>query len=176
MSEDGHDLVERLHREAAERHWEKERRDYDLIVAIHAEAVQELWEQRQKTDEAIARLHREAAERASEYTAPMEEPATVHYTELPEAKPGSPLYREWNTYRREAGRLLAEGQGGRHVLIKGEEILGSWATHDEAMNAGYQRFLNQPFLVHQVEERERVLRCVTVQGCRNLHLRFRLAS
>jgi hypothetical protein len=176
MSEDGHDLVEKLHREAVERHGEKERRDRDLIAAMHAEAVQELWEQQRKMDEVIARLHREAAARGSEHPAPTEEPPTVHYTELPEAKPDSPLYREWNTYRREVGRLLAEGLGGRHVLIKDEEILGTWATHDEAMTAGYQRFLGQPFLVHRVEERERVLRCVTVQRCPNLRLQFRQAN
>ena len=35
-------------------------------------------------------------------------PGGVHHTELPEAGTGQPLATEWNTYRREVGRLLAE--------------------------------------------------------------------
>ena len=34
---------------------------------------------------------------------------TVHHTQLPEARPGDVLSQEWNTYRREAARLLAQG-------------------------------------------------------------------
>jgi hypothetical protein len=176
MSGDGHDLVEKLHREAIEHHWERERRGRELVQKMHSEALQEHLAQQRTMDEVIARLHHEAVARGPELPSAEAEPLTVHYTELPDARPGCPLYREWGTYRREAGRLLAEGHGGRHVLIKGEDILGIWGTHDEAMAAGYQRFLNQPFLVHQIEKRERVLCCVTVQGCLNLRLRFRQAS
>lgn len=39
--------------------------------------------------------------------------------------PGSPIETEWNFYRRQRERLIAEGHEGRHVLIKGEEVLGS---------------------------------------------------
>ena len=98
---------------------------------------------------------------------PPVEPLTVHYAELPEAKPDSPLYHEWNTYRREVGRLLAEGNAGRYVLIKGERIVGVWETRPEAVAAGYKHFLGAPFLVHPIQERERVLRCVTTRRCRN---------
>ena len=90
---------------------------------------------------------------------------------LPAARADSPLRQEWDFYRGQAGRLLAEGHGGRHVLIKGEQIIGLWETHDEAMLAGYQRFAGQPFLVHQVQERERVLRCVSVWLWHNLRFR-----
>jgi hypothetical protein len=45
-------------------------------------------------------------------------PRGVHYTELAKAKQGDTFFHEWNGYRREVGRLLAEGQEGRHVLIK----------------------------------------------------------
>jgi hypothetical protein len=54
------------------------------------------------------------------------------------------------------------GNQGRHVLIKDERIIGLWDTHDDAMTAGYQQFSGQPLLVHEVQERERVLRCITV--------------
>jgi hypothetical protein len=107
----------------------------------------------------IEKLHREFVERhASERPLPVE-PATVHFSALPVAAPDSPLFQEWNFYRHEVGNLLAEGNGGRHILIKGERIIGIWDTHDEAAATGYRLFPDQPFLVHQIQERERVLRC-----------------
>ena len=83
---------------------------------------------------------------------------TIHYTELPDSTPGDVLATEWNTYRREVARLLAEGNEGRHVLIKGDQIIGIWDTHLEALDAGYSRFLGQPFFVHQIQTRERLYR------------------
>jgi hypothetical protein len=72
-------------------------------------------------------------------------------------RPGSPIAVEWNTYRREAGRLLAEGHEGRFVLIKGEEIVGIWDNHNEAMDEGYRRFLLTGFLVQQIRTWEPLL-------------------
>src|SRR5260370_37785715 len=88
----------------------------------------------------------------------VEKRATIPYTELPEAKPGAPLFLEWNTYRREAGRLLAEGNEGRFVLIKGEEIIGIWPTREEAKAVSLQKYLMQPALIHQVQTQERIIR------------------
>ena len=85
------------------------------------------------------------------------DPWTVHYTELKPAKADSPNFLAWETYRREVGRFLAEGKEGQHVLIKGEEIVGFWDTHVGALAAGYERFRGQAFLVHEIQERERVL-------------------
>ncbi len=85
-------------------------------------------------------------------------PRTIHHTELRPAEPDSPLFVEWEAYRREVARLLAEGHEGRHVLIKGEEVVGLFATDEEAVIEGYRRYFGQPFLVHQVQERERLLR------------------
>jgi hypothetical protein len=136
MNENVPDLVEQLHREAVERRREEERLGNELVEKVHREA----WEHYRQQPE------------------PPDEPPSIHYTELEEAKPGESLYLEWNTYRREVGRLLAEGHAGRHVLIKGERILGIWDTDEEAMTAGYQQFLNEAFLVHRIQEREAVLR------------------
>jgi hypothetical protein len=86
------------------------------------------------------------------------DPWTIHYTELKPFPPGEPLAVEWSTYLREVSRLLAEGQEGRWVLIKGEEIIGIYDTHDEAAGQGYDRYLRQGFLIHQIQERERVIR------------------
>jgi hypothetical protein len=72
--------------------------------------------------------------------------------------PGSVLEQEWNTFRRERPRLLAEGHEGRWVLVKGEEIIGIWETRREACKQGYKRYLLVPFLVHQLQYVERVYR------------------
>ncbi|MBL8794208.1 MAG: hypothetical protein JNM56_09900 [Planctomycetia bacterium] len=85
-------------------------------------------------------------------------PHTVHYTELPSVPPGEPLALEWNLYRRLVGTLLNAGHQGRWVLLKDEELLGIFDTQAEALATGYQRFLRQPFLVHQIQERDRLLR------------------
>lgn len=89
---------------------------------------------------------------------PPKEPTTIQYTELPEAKPDSPLYDEWNFYRGEVGRLLAEGHEGRFLLIKGQAIIGIWDTLEEAKAAALERYLMQPCLIHQVRSREPLIR------------------
>jgi hypothetical protein len=176
VADNAHDLVEKLHREALERRRLEEEAQRRLVERMHAEALEDQRQKRQTQDELIDRLHREALDQAPQHPQPPAEPETVHHSQLPEAKPDSPLYHEWNTYRREVARLIAEGQFGRHVLIKGVQIVGIWDTHNEAARAGYQQFLGQPFLVHHIQEHERVLRCVTQRRCPNLRLPFRLAS
>ena len=89
---------------------------------------------------------------------PEPERPTMHWTELAEVTPGSRIATEWNFYRNQVGRLLAEGQEGRWVLIKGEEIIGMWDTEKEADQVRVQRFLKQDVLIHQVLTREPVLR------------------
>jgi hypothetical protein len=86
------------------------------------------------------------------------EPPTIHYSELGPAPPGSAIAQEWDFYRREAGRLIAQGYEGQWVLIKGEQIIGFFGSDREAMDEGYRRFLLQGFLVHQVQTREPVIR------------------
>ncbi len=113
----------------------------------------------------VARIHREFAERYP--PPPLLPPATIHYTELPPSKPGDTLAEEWETYRREVGRLLAEGNEGRYILIKGREIIGLWDREEDALATGYQRYLLQSFLVHQVQERERLLRVRYSPRCPN---------
>ena len=106
----------------------------------------------------VEKRHREALERQqSEPQLSSERPA-IHYTELPEANPDSPLYREWNTYRREVRRLLAEGHEGKFVLIKGEEIIGLFDTFDDGVRAGRAKYLFGAFMVKPIYEREPLLR------------------
>jgi hypothetical protein len=109
----------------------------------------------------LVRQHRETVERLYREGAlplpPYERP-TIHYSELADARPDSPLYLEWNFYRREVGRLLAEGLEGKWVLIKGETIIGVWDTEAETNAVRLEKFLMQPVLMKQILEREPLLR------------------
>jgi hypothetical protein len=119
---------------------------------------------KETAEELVRRLHAEEVARVYRERAafpPTENPGIPH-TELWEANPESPLFEEWNTYRREVGRLLCEGRQGQFVLIEGEQVIGLYAVEREALDHGYRLFPFQAFLVHQVQEREPLLRCVTL--------------
>jgi hypothetical protein len=83
---------------------------------------------------------------------------TIHYTQLPEQPSDSPIYQETATFRRALPQLLAEGHEGKWALVKGNEIVGLFATLDEGYRLGRQRYLLQPFLVQPVREWQPVLR------------------
>jgi len=83
---------------------------------------------------------------------------TIHYTQLAPLPPGSQLEEEWETYRREVGRLLAEGHEGRCVMIKGRKILGIWDTLMDAYTEGVNRFLGETFMVQPIRTQEPVIR------------------
>jgi hypothetical protein len=82
----------------------------------------------------------------------------IHYTKLPEDRSNGPIASEWNLYRREVGRLLAEGNLGRWVVIHGEEIIGIWDTEEEANQLRLERFFMQHVLMKQILEWEPVIR------------------
>jgi hypothetical protein len=88
-----------------------------------------------------------------------DEPTTVHYTELAPAQPGTLLAVEWETSRREVGRLLTEGHEGKHGLLKDKTILGVFDTRATAMidalKRGYQL---SEILIRQIQIREKLIR------------------
>jgi hypothetical protein len=94
----------------------------------------------------------------NETVRPSTPPESLHHSELPRDESGEDAARAWNCYLREAGRLIAEGHGGEWVLIKSEKIIGVWKTEQEARTIAAQRFLMEPVLIHQIREREPVLR------------------
>jgi hypothetical protein len=59
-------------------------------------------------------------------------PEFVRFTELLPAPPDDRHAEEWETYRREVARLLAEGREGTYALIQGERIVGIAETEAEA--------------------------------------------
>jgi hypothetical protein len=166
MNENGHELVEQMHREALERYQEQKRKGRDLVQAMFREALQREREQKQRQRLLVEQVHREAIEQGRLQPLPPVERPTIHYTELPAPQPDSQLFQEWNFYRREVGRLLAEGLEGRFLLIKGEKIIGIWDTEEEAEAVALQKYLMQPCLIHQVRSREPLV-CMSVRfwGC-----------
>lgn len=68
-----------------------------------------------------------------------------------------PLEIETETYKRERARLLLEGNEGKYVVIKGENVLGTYCTLGDALRAGYDRYNLEEFLCKKVQEHERPL-------------------
>jgi hypothetical protein len=65
------------------------------------------------------------------------------------------LERELETFRKELpGLLLVEGNRGKFALVHGDRVDSAWATVDEALAAGYDRFGLEPFLVKLITEHE----------------------
>lgn len=107
----------------------------------------------------VDEMHREAAEAMRNRPMVANEPPTLHYTALPEATADSPLYHEWNTYRREVTRLMAEGHEGRWTLIADRDIVGLWDTQEEANRVAAQRFPARAVLIKQILRLEPIVRC-----------------
>ncbi len=63
------------------------------------------------------------------------------------------LDEELRTYEERKHELLAEFKG-RFVLIKDSCILGIFDTQGEAIEEGYSRLGNVPFLTKEISERE----------------------
>jgi hypothetical protein len=73
-------------------------------------------------------------------------------TPLPPAL--APLAAEVATYYRELPRLLADGQAGRFVLVKGDAVVSVWDTSDDAYQAGVSQFGFGPFLAQPIDPRD----------------------
>ena len=65
-----------------------------------------------------------------------------------------PLEREISTSYRELPRLLAEGEEGRHVLIRGDEVFSTWDTFADAVRAGHEKFGVERFIAQQINSRD----------------------
>ena len=66
-----------------------------------------------------------------------------------------PLEQELKIYKRERKRLLSESEG-KFALIKGREVIGVYASQEDALAEGYKRFGNEEFLVKEITEIEQV--------------------
>ena len=66
---------------------------------------------------------------------------------------GEPLAEESRTYQAGAEQW-AEEHAGEFVLIRGTEVVGFYATNEQALTEGYKRFGIVPFFVKQVSRSE----------------------
>lgn len=106
----------------------------------------------------VQEIHRKAAaQREVDRLLPSQTPA-IPFDQLPELPCEHELHREWNTYRREVGTLLATSCRGLYVLVKGDSVLGVYGRADWAYIAALEMMLMQqltpPFLIHRVCETE----------------------
>lgn len=60
------------------------------------------------------------------------------------------LERELDTFRRELPRLLQEGNQGKFVLIHRDQVDSVWDSLDAALEAGYDRFGLEAFMVKEI--------------------------
>lgn len=59
------------------------------------------------------------------------------------------LTAELETYERHRDELLGTSEG-KYVLINGDQVIGVFDTEKDAIDQGYERLGNVPFLVKQV--------------------------
>ena len=82
-------------------------------------------------------------------------PAPAQRTEpAPIPEGWKPLFAELTTYYRHLPELLAEGDAGRFVVVKGDELYNTWDTYRDANRYGIERFGDQLFMVHRVDPRD----------------------
>jgi hypothetical protein len=65
------------------------------------------------------------------------------------------LDREQAVYETNLPRWISDHEG-KHVLIKGDQVVGFYEYRDEALDAGYTRFGVGPLFVKQVSPAEPV--------------------
>lgn len=111
-----------------------------------------------KTLAVIEAMHRKAIEELPGSPLSQRGSRTIHFPDLPPLNPSDALFQAWNTYRKEVGRLLAEGHEGKVVLVYEETIIGLFDQEETALAEGYQRYSSGAFLVHQIREKEPTLR------------------
>jgi len=61
------------------------------------------------------------------------------------------LDHELATYAAHREELLGSARG-KFVLIKGERLVGTFESQQDAIERGYEEFGNEPFLVKQILE------------------------
>jgi hypothetical protein len=59
------------------------------------------------------------------------------------------LEKEQNTFEQKLPELLKSNLG-KFVLIKGDQVIGTYVAIDDALNIGYDKFKSEPFFVRQI--------------------------
>ncbi len=72
------------------------------------------------------------------------------------------LEKELETYKKKLSELKQDE--GKFVLIRGEEVIDTFVSYEDAIKEGYKRFGLEPFFVrqiHGIEEIQFISRFVT---------------
>jgi ABC-type tungstate transport system permease subunit len=64
------------------------------------------------------------------------------------------LETELKTYEEQKHNLLADE--GKYVVIHGKDVLGVYATYEDALKVGYEKCKLEPFLVKKIQAVEPV--------------------
>lgn len=64
------------------------------------------------------------------------------------------LEKELETYKKKLPEL--KQHEGKFVLIKGEDVIDTFTSYEDAIKEGYQKFGLEPFLVKQIHSTEQV--------------------
>ncbi|HEV3260531.1 MAG TPA: hypothetical protein VG013_26990 [Gemmataceae bacterium] len=105
---------------------------------------------------------------ANELVRAVHEAAVVGGTlvdQLPDSPAGEPFAEEWKTFKREVYRLMCAGNKGRFALIKGDQVVSVWDTLRDAIQAGRDRFGQQPIFVQEVQLYVKPIRSGYVRLC-----------
>ena len=117
-----------------------------------------------------ARMIREAFERVKDEPPPPPRPTpptSVHYTELTEDRSSDPAAEGWNVYVREVGRLIAEGNEGKWVVIAEGRLIGVYDTKGEAHCVTAPGKFKWPCTLKQIRVREELMPApIRCQRCR----------
>jgi hypothetical protein len=112
----------------------------------------------------VARLHRDELERLRGTAMPAPELPPIS---LPEQAADPALAAEWQLFRREIARLLAEGQRGRFALVRSGHPVTVWDTLADAARAARLLFGTEPCLVQEIQPSLRPLRVGYNRPCRD---------
>ncbi|MBI2928450.1 MAG: hypothetical protein HYY24_22505 [Verrucomicrobia bacterium] len=63
------------------------------------------------------------------------------------------LETEWRFFEENRDRFVKEAEG-KYALVKGRRLYGFFEAERDALDEGYRRFGEPPFLVHQVTKVE----------------------
>ena len=64
------------------------------------------------------------------------------------------LEKELTTFQRELPNLLSNE--GKFVVISGDQVLGTYAVYEDALNIAYEKCGLKPFLVKKIQSVEQV--------------------
>jgi hypothetical protein len=103
--------------------------------------------------ELIERLHREEVERIRQAgeAPPGPRPRPRQIEGLPDAEPDDPVAPEWDLFRQEVERLIAQGDKGRFAVVKVGHPITVWDTLRDALHAARLLHGQQMCLVQEIQ-------------------------